>query len=86
MVLHPTPAGVHILCLSTRDGACSHARLSVLKHLNVQHLAETKYHLIYPNKCTGGYYKHNSNLKVAVLTEHCMPQVSLLRINCFLSL
>lgn len=76
-VVHPTPAGVHVLCRSTPDGACSHACLCIWMHLNVQCLAETKHHLIYCNKSTGGHCKQNSNLKVAVLTEHCMHQVSL---------
>lgn len=76
-VVHPTPAGVYVLRIGTPEGACSHACLSILKHLNVQCLAETKYRLIYCNKCTGGYDKQNSNLQVAVLAEHCMPPVSL---------
>lgn len=77
MVAHPTLAGVHIRRMSTLDGSCSRACLSILKHLNVQHLAETKYHLVYCNKCIEGYCKQNSNLKLAMLTEHCMPKVSL---------
>lgn len=58
-------------------GAYRHAYPNILEHLKVQCLAETKYHLIYHSKYREGYYKQCNNLKVAVLTEYHMPEVSL---------